>query len=71
MLVQQNPSTHWHKIHPHWYVRTDISDMSDYSEKQQQQQRQQQQQQNKLLIFHCYYIIRWNKSSLAGISKQK
>ena len=26
---------------------------------------------NKLFIFHCYYIMSKNKSSLAGISKQK
>ena len=35
-FVQQHPSTHWHKIHPYWYVRSDISALSDYSEKHQQ-----------------------------------
>ena len=64
-LVQQHPNKHWHKIHPCWYARTDISNPSDYYGTQQQQQ------QHKLFIYHCYYTMRKNKSSLAVISKQK
>ena len=62
-IVQQHPNKHWHKIHPYWYVITDIGNLSDYSGTQQQQQ------QHKLLTYHCYYTMRKNKSSLAVISK--